>query len=120
MSSNNGAPTVSPPVENTTSRKSPSRLYVFEPGWRVSIKQGSHREFCYMMAPGQDYYHRLLDGELFLYHGDERLCLSCAVRRGIIAFEPRWSRAVASSAIMKPSARSTWVMACSNTGSSIP
>lgn len=89
MSGNNGVPAVSPPVENTTSRESPSRLYVFEPGWRVSIKQGSHREFCYMMAPGQDYYHRLLDGELFLYHGDERLCLSCAVRRGIIAFEPR-------------------------------
>jgi hypothetical protein len=89
MSSNNGVPTVSPPIENTTSRESPSRLYVFEPGWRVSIKRGSHREFCYMMAPGQNYYHRLLDGELFLHHGDERLCLSCAVRRGIVAFEPR-------------------------------
>jgi len=89
MSSNNGVPTVSPPIENTTSRVSPSRLYVFEPGWRVSIKRGSHREFCYMMAPGQNYYHRLLDGELFLHHGDERLCLSCAVRRGIVAFEPR-------------------------------
>ncbi len=89
MSSNNGVPTIFPPIENTTSRESPPRLYVFEPGWRVSIKRGSHREFCYMMAPGQDYYHRLLDGELFLHHGDERLCLSCAVHRGIIAFEPR-------------------------------
>ncbi len=90
MSSNNGVPTVFPPTENALSRA--SRLYVYEPGWRVSIKRGSHREFCYMMAPGQDYYHRLQDGELFLYHGDERLCLSCAVRRGIISFEPRHLR----------------------------
>jgi hypothetical protein len=89
MSSNNGVPIISSPHENAMSRQPPSRLYIFEPGWRVSIKRGSHREFCYMMAPGQDYYHRLLDGELFLYHGDERLCLACAVRRGIIVFEPR-------------------------------
>ena len=68
------------------------RLFVFEPGWRVSIKHGSHREFCYVMAPGQDYYHRLLDGELFVHHGDERLCLSCATRRGLISFEPRLLR----------------------------
>ena len=35
-------------------------------------------EFCYMMAPGQDYYHRLLDGEVYLFNGDERVCLACA------------------------------------------
>ncbi|QEH32500.1 hypothetical protein OJF2_09770 [Aquisphaera giovannonii] len=64
-------------------------LYVHEPGWRVSLKRGSHREFCYAQAPGQDYYHRILDGELYLHHGDEKLCLSCACRRGLIEFEPR-------------------------------
>ena len=42
-----------------------------------------------MMAPGEDYYHRLLDGELFVHHGDERLCLACAERRGLIAYEPK-------------------------------
>ena len=89
MSINNGFPTVYPPRENPAPRESSPRLFVFEPGWRVSVKRGSHREFCYMMAPGQDYYHRLLDGELFVHHGDERLCLSCAVRRGLISFEPR-------------------------------
>jgi hypothetical protein len=89
MSSNNGVPIASSPLENATFPKPPPRMYIFEPGWRVSIKRGSHREFCYMMAPGQDYYHRLLDGELFLHHGDERLCFGCAVRRGVIAFEPR-------------------------------
>lgn len=89
MSVNNGVPTVSSSRENARPQESPPQLYVFEPGWRVSIKRGSHRKFCFMMAPGQDYYHRLLDGELYLHHGDERLCLRCATRRGIIAFEPR-------------------------------
>jgi len=89
MSSNYGVSTSSPSRENAGPEESPSRLFIFETGWRVSIKHGSHREFCYQMAPGQDYYHRLLDGELYLHHGDERLCMSCATRRGIIASEPR-------------------------------
>ncbi|HEX8200780.1 MAG TPA: hypothetical protein VF590_09850 [Isosphaeraceae bacterium] len=65
------------------------RLYLREPGWRVAVKAGSEREFCYMVAPGQDYYHRLLDGEVFLTHGEEKLCLACADRRGLLAFEAK-------------------------------
>jgi hypothetical protein len=67
----------------------PRRMFLFEPGWRVGVKTGSEREFCYMMNPGQDFYHRLVDGEIFLEHAEERLCLACASRRGLIAFEPR-------------------------------
>src|SRR4051812_37798550 len=89
MSINNGVPMAVPPSEGHATRELLPRLFIFEPGWRVSVKHGSHREFCYTMAPGQDYYHRLLDGELYVYHGDERLCLSCAARRGLISFEPR-------------------------------
>jgi hypothetical protein len=92
MSINNGVPTAYPPRESPTPRESSPRLYVFEPGWRVSIKRDSQREFCHMMTPGQNYYHRLRDGELFLHHGDERLCLSCAARRGLVTFEPRLLR----------------------------
>src|SRR5437868_2801513 len=92
MSINNGVPRISPPRENPAPGGSSARLFVFEPGWRVSIKRDSNREFCHMMAPGQNYYHRLLDGELFLHQGDERLCLSCAARRGLMAFEPRLLR----------------------------
>jgi hypothetical protein len=65
------------------------RLYLREPGWRIAVKAGSEREFCYMTAPGQDYYHRLLDGEIHLAHGEEKLCLSCADRRGLLVFEPK-------------------------------
>jgi hypothetical protein len=67
----------------------PRRMFLFESGWRVGFKTGSAREFCYMMNPGQDFYHRLLDGEIFLVRAEERLCLACASRRGLIAFEPK-------------------------------
>jgi hypothetical protein len=65
------------------------RMYLFERGWKIRVKTGNEREFCHMMTPGQDYYHRLLDGEIFLASADERLCLACAARRGLLAFAPR-------------------------------
>jgi hypothetical protein len=68
------------------------RMFIFEPGWRVGVKTGSIRELCHMIAPGQDYYHRLLDGEIFLVRDGERLCFTCASRRGLIAFEPKQLR----------------------------
>ena len=45
-----------------------------------------------MMAPGQDYYHRLLDGEVYLFKADEKLCLACAERRGLLAYDPKGLR----------------------------
>lgn len=66
-----------------------SRLFIHESGWRVEIKRGSDRVFCHMIAPGEDYHHRLLDGEIYLLHGDERVCLNCAGRRGLVALQPR-------------------------------
>ncbi len=92
MSMKHGVPAMPLSPDLGAPGSSASRLYVFEAGWRVSIKRGSHREFCYQMAPGQDYYHRLFDGEIYLQHHDEKLCLACATRRGLIAFEPRGLR----------------------------
>ena len=45
-----------------------------------------------MMAPGQDYYHRLLDGEIYLVRDDEKLCLACAERRGLLSYRALWRR----------------------------
>jgi len=70
----------------------PHRLFLHEPGWRVTLKVGSDREFCYAMAPGQDYYHRLLDGEVYLFNNEERLCLACAERRKLLSYKPRGLR----------------------------
>ena len=68
------------------------RLYIREPGWKLGHKVGSAREFCYMQSPGQDFYHRILDGEIYVYSADERLCLSCAGRRGLLSYEARGLR----------------------------
>jgi hypothetical protein len=65
------------------------RLFVTEPGWRVSMKSSSAKEFCHTMAPGQDYYHRLLNGEIYVHRGEELLCLACATRRGLLVHEPK-------------------------------
>jgi len=63
----------------------PRRLYLKEPGWRVAQKTDSEKSYCYMMTPGQDFYHRLLEGEIYFYHGTERLCAACAGRRGLLS-----------------------------------
>jgi hypothetical protein len=65
------------------------RLFLREMGWTFATKNGAEREYCYAMFPGQDFYHRLMDGELYLQGVEERLCIPCAARRGLIAFEPR-------------------------------
>ena len=80
------------PAEPAPSYNTPQRVFLHEPGWSVALKVGSERVFCYQMAPGQDYYHRLLDGEIHFTHGDERLCLACAERRGLLSFEPKGLR----------------------------
>jgi hypothetical protein len=80
---------------STDSKSNPSeahRLFLHEPGWMVALKIGSEREFCYAMAPGQEYYHRLLDGEVYLHNNEERLCLACAERRGLLADRPKGLR----------------------------
>jgi hypothetical protein len=72
--------------------QSASRMFLTEPGWQIGVKIGSQREFCHMRAPGQDFYHRLLDGEVFLQRDDERVCVACATRRGLIAEGPKTLR----------------------------
>lgn len=69
------------------------RLFLTEPGWRVELKVGSDREYCFLIAPGQDFYHRLGDGEIVVRRGDERLCLACAGRRGLLVDRPKTLRA---------------------------
>ncbi len=67
----------------------PPRIFIREPGWRVEAKIGSERTFCHLISPGQDYHHRLVDGEIYLKRGDEKLCLRCATRQGLLSFEPK-------------------------------
>ena len=72
------APTISGPA--TIDR----RLYLPNPhGWEVRIKSGT-REYCCLRNDGEEWFHLLIDGELFLQSGEEKLCLNCAVRRGVL------------------------------------
>ncbi|QDV32805.1 hypothetical protein [Tautonia plasticadhaerens] len=79
------------PIPERTDQDEPNvpRVFLREPGWRVGMKHGSEREFCHNIAPGEEAYHRLSDGELFVHSADERLCLPCADRRGLLHFEPK-------------------------------
>ncbi len=72
----------------------PRRMFLYERGWRIGVNAGSHRSFCHTMAPGQDFYHRIASGEVFVFHNEEKLCLACAARRGLVTFEPKQLRDV--------------------------
>ena len=65
-----------------------ARLYVPIPeNWEVHLKQGWEKEYCYMQNPGEDYFHLLIAGELYLKRGSEKYCLNCAVRMGVLTTE---------------------------------
>ena len=53
-------------------------------GWEAHIMRGSERQYCYAKEPGKDYFHLIIPGEIFIQKGDEKLCLMCAVREGVL------------------------------------
>ncbi len=61
------------------------RLYVFKPeDTHVHAKQTWDREYCFAKNPGEEFFHLLHCGELFVVHSEERFCLNCAIRRGLV------------------------------------
>ena len=52
-------------------------------GWELGVKSGQ-REYCSYRNPGEEWFHLLLDGELFLQFGEEKVCLNCAFRNGLL------------------------------------
>lgn len=72
------------PVSSSEPTESDRRLYLPRPdGWEARIKTGI-REYCYYRHPGEDWFHMILPGELYLELGAEKVCLNCAVRQGIL------------------------------------
>lgn len=72
-------------ADKTSATVADRRLYLTDAeSWRPAIKHGSERQYCYTQNPGEDYFHLILDGEIFLSNGDEQVCLNCALRRGLI------------------------------------
>lgn len=56
-------------------------------GWDAGIKQGWEREYCHAKNPGEDFFHLLMNGEVYLQRGSEKVCLNCALRRGVASRE---------------------------------
>lgn len=57
------------------------RLYLPDHAdWEVHIKRDSERVYCYAKLPGEDWFHLILSGELFVSRQHERYCMRCALR----------------------------------------
>ena len=52
-------------------------------GWVLRVKSGA-REYCSHRNPNEEWFHLLIDGELLLQFGEERVCLNCAFRSGLL------------------------------------
>ena len=62
-----------------------TRLYVADhEDWDVHIKRDSERLFCYSKHPGEDWFHLLLNGEIYVSRQHEKYCLRCAQRMGFL------------------------------------
>ncbi len=60
-----------------------TRLYIPDhEDWDVHIKRDSERYFCYSKHPGEDWFHLILNGEIYVSHQHEKYCLRCALRMG--------------------------------------
>lgn len=61
------------------------RLYVARrDGWQAKIKTGWDKAYCYAKSPGEEGFHQLVAGEIYLQRDDEKYCLNCARRLEIV------------------------------------
>ncbi len=52
------------------------RLYVPDhAGWRAAIKQDWNKEYCYIQRPGEEFYHLLVTGEIYLQSRQRKILL---------------------------------------------
>lgn len=69
------------------------RLYVLDGGWSAVVHLGGTSHYCYSQNVGEDYYHLILSGEIYMTDGDVKYCLNCALRHGIITTDRlAWSQ----------------------------
>jgi len=60
-----------------------ARVYVpRNESWQAHIKRGWDKMYCYLKHPGDDGFHLILNGEIYLQRGDEKYCLGCAQTHG--------------------------------------
>lgn len=70
---------------NPASAERDYRLYLPKhSGWEAVIKQNWEQEHCYVKNPGEDWFHFLANGEIYIQRGNEKYCLTCALRQKIL------------------------------------
>lgn len=81
-------------VEDSQIETTPEiRLYATSTDLQVVIKHDWTRECCYEKRPGEDFFHNILGGEIYIKRGTEKLCLACAARKGLVSTERlSWQR----------------------------
>ncbi len=78
------APTSDEPAQPAVDEAPDARLYIPDPSsWEARVKYDSEKVYCYQKNPGENYFHLILAGEIYLVSGNEKLCLRCALRRGV-------------------------------------
>lgn len=60
------------------------RLYLTDANWTAKIKLNWDREYCFAKNPGEEHFHLLMNGEIYLTRETEIFCLNCARRRGLL------------------------------------
>lgn len=61
------------------------RLYVPEAdNWQARILTSWDKVYCFSKNPGEEFYHLILHGEIFIQRDDEVYCLKCGLRDGIL------------------------------------
>jgi ATP-dependent Clp protease ATP-binding subunit ClpA len=64
-------------------RRDDARVYIPRSDvWQAHVKRGGDKLYCYLKLPGDEAFHMILNGEIFLQRGDEKYCLDCALRHG--------------------------------------
>lgn len=67
--------------------------FKYAAGWSAHIKRDWMKEYCYSQSPGEDFYHVLVGGEVYVQRGTEKFCLTCAIRLGHVTRDRmHWQR----------------------------
>ncbi len=61
------------------------RLYFpVREGWAVHVKTDGEKAYCYAKRTGEDFYHAIVRGELFVQRDHEKFCIECALQHGFL------------------------------------
>ena len=71
-----------------------TRLYVTSmDDMQAKVKADWTREYCYEKRPNEDHFHLIVGGEIYLQRGQQKICLDCASKRGLITRDrTSWQR----------------------------